>query len=158
MHIAICYYGQLRHTRLVMNTHFKYLLKYLIDCGHTYDIYFYTDNINTSRCGHSYNNTLKWIKTPVDKSIIEECFNKLSKYSINKQLKIVEYSNIDENDYIGCISDIYYKYIGVLKMIDINIDYDYIISLRPDGLLENNIIFPNILNLEFLFDETDEVD
>ena len=47
--IAICYSGQMRNTRMVLDTHIQNLIIPLIENNYTLDLYLYSDKYNTTR-------------------------------------------------------------------------------------------------------------
>lgn len=159
MKIAICYSGQLRLSRFLHKLHINHLFRKLSGDDHELHLFFYTDNINTSRCRE--NGNINW-KINKDENItnkIHQLFNYYSKFCKTSRLEITESQVTDptQNKESSSKLNLYYqnlnsqlnKFINVLNLaqnaiIETSSQYDIVIRLRPD------IFFTSDVSTEFL--------
>jgi hypothetical protein len=142
MKIAICYSGQLRNMRMMLNTHIEYLLIPLIENKYIIDIYLVSDYNNTTRLRH--NNDIIWKINEIKQELFNYFNNSLKHYSNNINIKILTNNECvyDGNNYNENIYSQLYKFYNVLKIIDG--EYNYIIRLRPD------IYFNKPINIDLI--------
>lgn len=145
MKIAICYSGQLRNMRMMLNTHIEYLLVPLIENKYIIDIYLLSDYNNTTRLRQ--NNKIIWKVNQINQDLFDYFNNSLKYYSNNINIKIIEKNECgyDGNNYNENLYSQLYKFYSVLKMIDG--EYNYIIRLRPD------IYFNKHINIDLINNE-----
>ena len=159
MKIAICYSGQLRLSRFLHSSHIKHLFAKLCK-DHDLHLFFYTDNINTTR--YEENNNICWkINNEDITKQIKQLVNYYSKFCSTSRLEIEDF-NIKEskaeynlNLFDKNLNSQLNKFINVLELAkqfldtkDIinskSIQYDIVIRLRPD------IVFMSDISTEFL--------
>lgn len=132
MKIAICYSGQIRCTRMMVNNHINLLFQPLLNSGYKIDIYIYTDNINTARIPISQD-TFEWRKTDLDVKIINNWVDKLQNYCNNIEYEINSDIGYKQNNYLENLCSQMGKFKNVLEIVNNkNKLYDWIIRLRPD--------------------------
>ena len=152
--IAVCYSGQMRNTRMVLETHINNLLIPLIEQNYTLDLYLYSDKYDTTRQTikhtNSRLNTHIWDITDTNTEIFDYFQCKLKPYFNKTIIQINDKLNYEKNNYTQNMIGQLEKFYNVLNMV--TGDYDIIIRLRPDivfenklsiDLLESNIIYQN---------------
>lgn len=144
MRFAICYSGQIRHTRVVLMTHINNIFKKIYIPENIVDVYFYTNSYNSSKYlkkNHGICNFYDrgWTIDNLGIDIIDDIINIIKKYSNNVKTFIdttIDNCKIDDYAYnLQCQLD---KFLSVLKMVDG--DYDYVIRIRPDVLILDDIL------------------
>lgn len=128
MRIAICYSGQLRHCRMLINTHVNNLIIPLLSDNHELDLYFYTDCYNTTRT-YAGNNQFNWSKQLVEPTQFKWIEDRLTPY-FNKVKFRIENTTYPSDSYVYNIASQMKKFNNVLSMIES--EYDIVIRLRPD--------------------------
>ena len=167
MRFAICYSGNLRSTRMMLDNHVKYLLQPLIQDTHHIDIFLYTDNFNTARYKSGTGFNFTWQQTPLNPDILADFIRKLSPYS-GKPIKQVinpisnqvinqvsnPISKYKQSHYLDNIIAQMEKFKNVLELVypdnmvklesyddsELFLQYDWIIRLRPDVYFISSII------------------
>jgi choline kinase len=139
MKIAICYSGQLRNCRMMIQNHINNLYIPLFNNNHKLDFFLYTDNINTSR------NIIKNKDWHIDGNIYwqqNNCNVEIFNYFTEKIKLYADYFNFvrcddnvsyQKNEYQSNLQSQLSKFIKVLEMVNNTTKtYDMIIRLRPD--------------------------
>jgi hypothetical protein len=140
MKIAICYSGQLRNMRMMLDNHINNLFIPLIIDDIVIDTYIYSDIYNTSRTASFVEHERRWLVSNINTELFDYFRDKLKLYSNNIKLNIIPICDYKENVYnqnmLGQLS----KFYNVLKMVmDSCNTYDIIIRLRPDIYFVSNI-------------------
>ena len=142
MKIALCYSGQLRNMRMMLDNHIEKLLIGLDK--NIIDIYLYTDKYNTKR---TRDNNINWSIENINIELIDYFKSKLELYCNKITININNNCEYSENNYTQNMIGQLDKFYNVLSMINDN--YDIVIRLRPDIYLESIDI--NKLNNETLY-------
>ena len=152
MRVAICYSGQLRNMRMMIDSHINCLYIPLIENNIIIDVYMFSDNNNTTRKNID---GIKWTVSDIDKNLFKYFANKIINYANNIKIRVDDSYKYDGNNYNSNILSQLNKFYNVLKMIESK-DYDYVIRLRPDiyfdskldlNKLDKNTIYQNRENL-----------
>lgn len=163
MKIAICYSGQLRNMRMMLNNHIEYLLIPLME-NNTIDIYLHTDAYNTTRTktltrtSVKIKNTIKyktknefiWTIEKLNVELVEYFKKTLEMFCNNLTIEINENCEYNSKIYNQNMAGQLSKFCNVLKMVQDT--YDIVIRLRPDIYFECPINTPNTINLINLID------
>ena len=142
MKIALCYSGQLRNMRMMLDNHIEKLLIGLDK--NIIDIYLYTDKYNTKRTRH---NNISWSIENLNIELIDYFKSKLELFCNKITININNNCEYSENNYNQNMIGQLDKFYNVLSMINDN--YDIVIRLRPDIYLESIDI--NKLNNDTLY-------
>ena len=77
MKVAICYSGQLRNMRMMIDSHINCLFIPLIENNINIDVYMFSDNYNTTR---TKIDGIKWAVSDVNKNLFKYFENKIENY------------------------------------------------------------------------------
>lgn len=143
MKYSICYSGNLRNVRMMLNNHINKLFIPLLNKDNIIDVYLYTDRYNTSRTNN--NNNINWKITNINLEIVDYFKSRLKNYCNNITINIIDNCEYDGNIYNQNMIGQLVKFYNVLKMITNK--YDIIIRLRPDIYFESQIDIKLNLNI-----------
>lgn len=145
MKVAICYSGQLRHSRMLINTHIKNIFIPLIENEYEIDVYLYSDYFNTTRNRFNNENRYKWDISNINKEQFDYLQNKLSSYSKKITFQINNNRNYETYDYNQNIISQLEKFLNVLQMVNKD-NYNFVIRLRPDIAIISKLDINLIVN------------
>lgn len=147
MRIAVCYSGQLRLARFVIDSHLIYLYRHLKSsyADVILDTFLITNDYDTSRVRiNASEYKFNWVRSEyTDNHRIEYIKRRLS--LVSDSLKVVISSKYLENtsDYSANLREQLRKMVSVLELASSStLDYDYIIRLRPDCYFMGPVILP----------------
>lgn len=141
MRIAVCFSGQLRNARLMINNHIKFLFIPLLRM-HSIDVFFYTDVYNTTRLPvmRAEDKLLNWHITPCDAQIMTYLSTKIKPYCSVFAVHVAPSCAYQSTNYTSNIVAQLIKFQHVLTMaLETKNSYDWIIRLRPDVYFESAI-------------------
>ena len=147
--IAICYHGMTRSTRFVYQSHIDNIFNVITENNSTYDVYLHTWR-------SPYN--IVWDKMlPVPNDYTEHQFLNPKKYQIDDQTDFFESINFNDYYYSGTrdwVPELIRNYLCALESQkrcftmckNSNIEYDYVIFVRPDTLINDKLPYNRIFS------------